>query len=92
MCLTLVFGPHRCFFGGGGEETDWNERIEPAVTQYSSGSCTTASSDIIVSALADATVVVIELHELSRRIYGYTLYFINFDICHCASLPVVINV
>ena len=50
---------------------------------------TTVSSDIIDSALASATMVVIELHELSRRIYAYTRYFIYFNLSHCALLAVI---
>ena len=51
--------------------------------------CTTVSSMLVVSALADATMVVIELRELSRRIYACTMYFIHFNISHGALIAVI---
>ena len=50
-------------------------------------SSTTVSSMLVVRALADFIMVIIELHEFSKRIYTCTMFF--FKIYRCPFLTVI---
>ena len=94
--LKLRQAPRRCHFSLGINsircKLDAKQLFELMVCIWrldASMEHTTVSSMLVVSALADATMVVIELRELSKRIYACTMYFIHFNISHGALLAVI---